>query len=56
MVGRSSFRDTLRHARDTLHELRRELAGAGHTDGMQEIDSLVAVAEVEAERELNRIE
>jgi hypothetical protein len=52
----ASFRDTLRQARDALHELRRRLAVAGHTDRMQEIDSLVALAEIEAERKLSRIE
>jgi hypothetical protein len=56
MAGRSSLRDTLRQARDVLHELRRKVAAAGHAESMQEIDSLVAVAEIEADRKLKESE
>jgi hypothetical protein len=56
MAGLSSLIDTLRHARDVLHELRRKVAAAGHTESMEEIDSLVAVAELEAERKLKESE
>jgi ABC-type cobalamin transport system ATPase subunit len=56
MTGRSDLRHTLRQARDVLHELRRNVAAAGHAESMQEIDSLVAVAEIEVERKLKESE
>jgi hypothetical protein len=56
MAGLPSLGDTLRRARDVLHELRPKVAAAGHTDSMQEVDSLVAVAEMEAERKLKESE
>jgi hypothetical protein len=56
MAGLPSLIDTLRQARDVLHQLRRKIAAAGHVESMQEIDSLVAVAEIEAERKLKESE
>ena len=55
MVNRQSIEDFLRHAKDVLHELRRESAAGGHTESLSEIDSLVAVAEQEAERKLSAL-
>jgi hypothetical protein len=52
MVDRQNIVDFLRHAKDVLHELRRVSAAGGHTEALQEMDSLVAAAEQEAQRKL----
>jgi hypothetical protein len=52
MAERHNIVDFLRHAKDVLHELRRASAAGGHTESLLEMDSLVAVAEQEAQRKL----
>lgn len=56
MVHGLDIRETLEHAHRVLHDLRRKVAAAGHTQSLHEIDSLVAVAEQEAERRLGEME
>ena len=42
----------IRHARDVLHELRRSLATLECRARLTELDALVALAEIEADRYL----
>lgn len=58
MTGRDKQdkeRAAIRHARDVLHELRRSLAALECRDRLTELDALVALAEIEAERYLTTI-
>ena len=54
MFEASDIEGHLRHVRDTLRQLRREIAAAAPNDDLQAIDALVGVAEDEAQRALQK--
>jgi hypothetical protein len=54
MFEASDIESHLRHVRDTLRQLRREIAAAAPNDDLQAIDALVGVAEDEAQRALKK--
>ncbi|MFU0507957.1 hypothetical protein [Pseudaminobacter sp. NGMCC 1.201702] len=55
MFDASDIEGHLRHVRDTLRQLRREIATAAQNDDLKAIDALVGVAEDEAVRALQKI-
>lgn len=55
MFDASDIEGHLRHVRDTLRQLRREIAAAAQNADLRAIDALVGVAEDEAERALQKI-
>jgi hypothetical protein len=54
MFDASDIEGHLRHVRDTLRQLRREIDTAAQNDDLKAIDALVGVAEDEAVRALQK--
>jgi hypothetical protein len=46
----------LDHTCHTLHDLRKQIAAAGHLNVMLDVDSLIAVAHLEAQRKLRSLD
>ena len=53
MRKRPPLNSTLHRTSDKLKSIRREIAVDGYIEEMQEIDALVAVAQIETERKLS---
>lgn len=50
-----SLPDILNHTCQMLREIRRAIAATDHLEAMSDVDSLIAVAQLEAERKLRGI-
>lgn len=53
MRTRPPLKNTLNRTSDRLKSIRRDIAVDGYIEEMQEIDALVAVAQIETERKLS---
>jgi hypothetical protein len=51
----SSLHDLLDHTCHALRDIRKEIAATDHLQAMVDIDSLIAVAQMEAERQLRSV-
>ena len=56
MIKRPPIVDTLRRTSRQLKSIRKSVAADGYTKELEEIDSLVGVAQQEAERKLSMAE
>jgi hypothetical protein len=55
MPNPTSLHDLLDHTSQILGDIRKAIAAAGHSEAMLDVDSLIAVAQLEAERKLRSI-
>ena len=55
-MDHSDIRDVLRRTYAVLDEIRKAFAAGGHTEALQELDSLIGVAAQETQRKLVAIE
>ena len=52
MSDRQSLVDTLRRTRTALLALRKSITASGHSDNMEAIDTLLAVAQTETDKHI----
>jgi hypothetical protein len=52
MPDRQSLLETLRRTRTALLALRKSITASGHLDNMAEIDTLLAVAQIETDKHI----
>ncbi|GLS33494.1 hypothetical protein GCM10007937_52060 [Mesorhizobium albiziae] len=55
MPNPPSLHDLLTHTCLMLHDIRKAIAATDHLEAMLDVDSLVAVAQMEAERKLRTV-